>query len=47
MSELLNAYDQWGRLVKTQDRNSLLKEIRDYSYSYKYGDANFADEQIN
>jgi len=44
MIELLHAYNQWGQLVKTQDRETLLKEIRDYSY--KHGDANLAVETI-
>jgi len=44
MDELLHAYNQWGRIVKTQERSSLLQEIRDYSY--KHGDANLAVETI-
>lgn len=44
MMELLHAYDQWGQLIKTQDRETLLKEIRDFSY--KHGDAHLAVETI-
>ena len=44
MIELLHAYDQWGQLVKTQERDSLLEEIR--GYSYKHGDAHLAVETI-
>lgn len=40
MAELLHAYNQKGDLVKTQERKSLLKEVRDYSYVH--GDANLA-----
>jgi len=42
--ELLHAYDQRGQLIKTQDREALLKEIRDFSY--KHGDAHLAVETI-
>ncbi|MBS3073237.1 NUDIX domain-containing protein [Candidatus Pacearchaeota archaeon] len=40
MSELLQAYDRDGKLVKVQERKSLLKEIEDYSRIH--GDANLA-----
>ncbi len=42
--EQLHAYDRWGHLIKTQDRETLLKEIRDFSY--KHGDAHLAVETI-
>ena len=40
--ELLNAYNQSGTLIKTQERESLLEEVREHSY--KHRDANLAVE---
>lgn len=42
MGERLNVYTKEGDLVKTQERKSLIKEIKEYSYAN--GDAPFAVE---